>query len=79
MSMPQSAYEGLLKDYMHERSIDAEHLVFKESCHSVEEAAMAANAKADDFIKSICMVDAQGRLIVAIVKGEDKASAVKIS
>jgi Cys-tRNA(Pro)/Cys-tRNA(Cys) deacylase len=41
---------------------------------SVAEAAQTVGAKPEDFVKSICMVDGEGRAIVAIVKGEDRAS-----
>jgi len=63
-----------LKKYLEENSIQAEYLSFEQSCHSVEEAAKAANAERDDFVKNICMVDSGGGIIVAIVKGEDRAS-----
>jgi len=63
-----------LKKYTEENSIHAEYLSFEQSCHSVKEAAKAAGAEREDFVKNICMVDATGGIIVAIVKGEDRAS-----
>jgi|SRR3989339_16560 len=72
-------YEQKLKNYMQEHKIDGEHLSFKQSCHSVEEAARAANANVTDFVKNICMIDSSGNLIVAIVKGEDRASTDRVS
>ena len=36
------------------------------------------NASADDFVKNICMLSSEGVLIVAIVKGEDKASRTRV-
>jgi prolyl-tRNA editing enzyme YbaK/EbsC (Cys-tRNA(Pro) deacylase) len=83
-------YEDKLKGYMDANHIQAEHLTFQESCHSVKEAAAAvssvltgATAEAvavtpKDFIKSICLIDSQGELIVGIVKGEDWASLSRI-
>ncbi|MFA5105346.1 MAG: YbaK/EbsC family protein [Candidatus Micrarchaeia archaeon] len=68
-------YEGKLKSFIGEKGIAAEVLSFSQSCHSVSEAALAVNARAEDFAKSICMLDSQGNLVVAIVKGEDRASA----
>ena len=59
--------------FMKKQGVDAEHLVFDESCHSVEEAAAAAGVRQDDFVKSICMIGRTGNLIVAVVKGEDRA------
>ena len=71
-------YEEKLKTFMRENGIPGEHLSFAQSCHSVEEAAKAANADRRDFVKNICMVDSQGNLLVAIVKGEDRASTSRI-
>lgn len=71
---------------MHERLIEfirandirAEHLIFAQSTHSVAEAAAAANATPEDFVKSICFVNKAGQIIVAIVKGEDRADRVAV-
>jgi Cys-tRNA(Pro)/Cys-tRNA(Cys) deacylase len=71
-------YEDKLRRFLNDRQVQAEHLSFQQSCHSVSEAAKAANAAPDDFVKSICLVDAQGSLIVAIVKGEDRASVSRV-
>jgi len=73
-----SQYEEKLKKFLRGSNIQCEFLVFEQSCHSVEEAARAANASRDDFVKNICMIDSQGNLIVAIVKGEDRASTSQI-
>ncbi len=71
-------YEEKLKKFITDKGILAEHLSFKESCHSVEEAARTANVGSDDFVKNICLMDSSGNLIVAIVKGEDRASTTKV-
>lgn len=71
-------YERKLKDFMLENGVQAEHLSFDRSCHSVEDAAKAANASIDDFVKNICMVTSKETLIVAIVKGEDRASTTRV-
>ncbi len=75
----QPAYEEKLKAFILEKGIVAQHISFSQSCHSVAEAALAANASAGDFAKSICMLDVDGNLIVAIVKGEYRASAKFVS
>lgn len=72
-------YEEKLRAFMRENGIPGDHLSFEQSCHSVEEAAKAANADRRDFVKNICMVDSQGNLLVAIVKGEDRASTSRIA
>ncbi|MFH1440050.1 MAG: YbaK/EbsC family protein [Candidatus Woesearchaeota archaeon] len=71
-------YEEKLKNFLLDNKIQGEHLSFNQSCHSVEDAAKAVNAKADDFVKNICMIDSNGNLIVAIVKGEDRASTSRV-
>jgi len=74
-----SAYEDKLREYIEENSIDAELLTFNQSTHSVAEAAEAVGAQPEDFIKSICMVGSSGKLIVAIVKGEHRASTRRVA
>ncbi|VVC04162.1 Aminoacyl-tRNA editing domain protein [Candidatus Burarchaeum australiense] len=73
------AYEEKLKRFITEHGISAEHLSFQQSCHSVEDAAKAANAPVSAFVKNVCMLDAQGNPIVAIVKGEDRASTTRVA
>jgi len=72
-------YEEKLKRIIEERGIDAEHLSFDKYCRSVAEAAMTVGAEPEDFVKSICMVDGDGGVIVAIVKGEDRASTSRVA
>src|SRR3989344_5030068 len=67
-------YEQKLKEWMAENKVQAEHHSFNQSCHSVEEAAQVVGGEPEDFVKNICMIDLEGNLIVAIVKGEDKVS-----
>lgn len=64
---------------MERHGINAEHLRFDQSCHSVAEAAEAVNASAEDFVKNICMIGVNDELIVAIVKGEDMASTSRVA
>ena len=72
-------YEEKMKKYIKDNHIKAEHLSFKTSCHSVAEAMQAVNTSVEDFVKNICLIDNKGNLIVAIVKGENRASTSKIS
>ena len=72
-------YEQKLKKYMQEDKVKGQHLTFTQSCHSVAEAATAVGASPDDFVKNICLLDEQGNLIIAIVKGEDKADRTTIA
>ncbi len=71
-------YEEKLKKFLHENNIHGEHLIFSQSCHTVEEAAKAVNANPDDCVKNICLIDSKGRLIIAIVKGEDRVSTKRV-
>jgi len=77
--MNLNPYEEKLKTFMEENGIAGEHLTFSQSCHSVAEAAKAAGVTHQDFVKSICMVDGEGRLVVGIVKGEDRASTSRLA
>ena len=70
-------YEKKLKRIIAERGIRAEHLSFESSCHSVADAAETVGAEPEDFIKSICMMGVDGGVIVASVKGEDRASTTR--
>jgi len=79
LSSLSAFYEEKLKAFMKEKGIDGDHFTFSRSCHSVAEAAAAAGVAPEDFVKSICMVDGEERLIVAIVKGEDRASTSRVS
>jgi len=71
-------FEKKLKKYISDNTISAKHLSFKQSVHSVAQAAEAVAASPEDFIKSICMIDAEGRLIVAIVNGLNRASTKRV-
>ncbi|MHC1721556.1 MAG: aminoacyl-tRNA deacylase [Clostridiaceae bacterium] len=71
-------FEEKFKQYLTANNVDAKQYVFENICHSVEEAAAAANASPEDFVKSICMLKNDGKLIVAIVKGEDRASTSRV-
>lgn len=65
-------YEQKLIEFMKKQGIKGQHLHFESSCHSVKDAANAAKAQESDFVKNICMLSDNEKLIVAILKGEDK-------
>ena len=71
--------EKKLKQYIEQTENDGEHLSFDQSCHSVNEAAEAVGCSPDDLVKNICMIDSDQNLIVAIVKGEDRASTSRVA
>jgi len=68
-----------LRAYIKENSIDAEVLTFNQSTHSVAEAAEAVGAEPSHFVKSICMIGPDEQLIIAIVKGEHRASTSRVA
>ena len=72
-------FEEKLKEYMLERNIDAEQYIYENACHTVEEAASAANVSLEDIVKSICLIDNDGNLIVAIVRGKDRVSTSRVA
>jgi prolyl-tRNA editing enzyme YbaK/EbsC (Cys-tRNA(Pro) deacylase) len=69
----RDTYHDRLLAYIAGHHIECEHLVFERSTHSVAEGAEAAGVAPQDFIKSICMLAKDGRVVVSIVKGEDRA------
>ncbi|WP_397538241.1 aminoacyl-tRNA deacylase [Rummeliibacillus pycnus] len=74
-----NSHESKVKNFLESNKVKAEHLVFKQSCHSVKEAAEAVNGSEDDFVKNICMIDKNNELIVAIVKGNNRASTTNVA
>ena len=72
-------FEKKLKQYLFSNKIDAKQYVFNTICHSVQEAAVTANISPEDIVKSICMISSNGNLIVAIVKGENRASTSRVA
>ncbi len=70
--------EERLKSYLQGNGIAAEHHHYETSCHSVADAAASAGAACEDIIKSICLMDEAGGLIVAVVKGEDRVSRGRV-
>ncbi len=72
-------YEQRLQAYIQEQHILAEHLSLDQPCHSVAEAARAVNATPEELVKNICLLDSDGQLITAIVKGEDRVSVSRIA
>ncbi len=72
-------FEQRLQSYLKEQRLQAEHLSFDQPCHSVAEAARAVNASPEELVKNICLLDNNGQLITAIVKGEDRVSVSRIA
>ncbi len=73
------SYEEKLRTFIREHAIQAEHLFFDQSCHSVAEAARVVNASPEEIVKSICLVDAGGSAIIVILKGEDRVSISRVA
>lgn len=72
-------YDQKLIRYIEENGVDAAHLAYERSCHSVAEAAEAAGCSPGDLVKNICMIDSNGDLVVAIVTGEDRVSTSRVA
>ncbi|OBQ54873.1 aminoacyl-tRNA deacylase [Halodesulfovibrio spirochaetisodalis] len=73
-----SHHEENLKTYLKAHIPAAEHMSFNQSCHSVADAADAANASPEEFVKNVCMIGSNGDFIVAIVHGTDRASTSRV-
>lgn len=76
--MSNQEYESKLAEQLRHRRVQAEQLVYAQSCHSVAEAAEAAGVTAHDFIKSIGCLTEDGRFVLAIVRGVDKVSSTRV-
>ena len=71
-----------MRDVFHQKLLEwiawhgimCEHLVFERSTHSVAEAAATAGVTAQDFIKSICWLTVEQRVVVSIVRGDDRVN-----
>ncbi|MGL1932826.1 MAG: YbaK/EbsC family protein [Desulfotalea sp.] len=72
-------FEHKLQQVIGTKNTNVEHLSFEQSCHSVAEAAEAVAGSPEDFVKNICMIDSNKNIIVAIVKGEDRASTSRVA
>lgn len=73
-----TTHEETLSAYLARQIPTAEHMVFDQSCHSVVDAAQAVNATPEDLVKNICMIGGDDTLIVAIVRGTDRASTSRV-
>lgn len=72
-------YEAKLRMIIAQNGWQIEQLSFEESTHSVAEAARVVGAEPEDLVKNICLITPDGRLVVAIVKGEDRVSLEKVA
>ena len=72
-------HQEKLKKFIVENRIQAKHLHFDGSCHSVEDAAKAANVEVEDVIKNICLITSEETLVLAIIKGENRVSTQAIA
>ena len=73
------SYQKKLKRFIQDQQISCEHFTFFERCHSVAEAARAAQVTPQDFVKNVCLVDPRGSIVVAIVKGEDRVDTSRVA
>ena len=77
--MEAAKYHNRLKRWLDSRSIEYEHLIFTNSCHSIQEAVAASDKPIEYFVKNICMISDNSEFIVAIVLGEDRASTSRVA
>jgi prolyl-tRNA editing enzyme YbaK/EbsC (Cys-tRNA(Pro) deacylase) len=71
--------EDKLKRFLQENSVKCEHLHFERSVHTVEDACREAKAQPDDFVKTICMIASDGKVVCALVLGSNRASTERVS
>jgi prolyl-tRNA editing enzyme YbaK/EbsC (Cys-tRNA(Pro) deacylase) len=73
------AYEQKLQKFLKNKTAEYQYLQFSTSCHSVHDAAQSVNASISECIKNICMIDSTDKVIVAIVKGDHRASTTRVA
>ncbi len=71
-------YEEKLKQFLTDNAVQAEHIHFENSVHSVEDACRETGAQPEDFLKTICMIGQEGQLIAAVVLGSYRASTTRV-
>ncbi len=76
---PLEPQEEKLQQYIQQKGIEAEHLIFNSSCHTAAEAAESAGATLEDLVKNLCFVTETGQFVVVIVKGEDRVDAKRVA
>ncbi len=72
-------YEAKLKEFIKRGNVDCEYVSFKETVHTVEDACRATGAQPDAFVKTICMIDENNKVICALVLGSDRASTSQVA
>ncbi len=78
MDNTSSEYETRLKEYVEAQNIKAEHLVYKESLHTVADAVRVSGIGIELIAKTIVMVGQDGKTIVAFVPGKSRASTKRV-
>lgn len=74
--------EARLDAFLNSRKVDARQLRFERPCGSVAEAAEAAGARVDQFVKSVALLAPDGygeTLVVGVVKGEDRLDPARLA
>lgn len=72
-------YERRLGAWLATNGVLAEHLRFAQPVRSVAEAAAAARSDPTAFVKSVVLLQPDGGLVVAVVKGEDFVSRSRVA
>ncbi len=78
MNHPNIQYETKLKEYVEAENIKAEHLVYKESLHTVADAIRVSGIGIELIAKTIVMIGQDGEVIVAFVPGKTRASTKRV-
>ncbi|MHA2294327.1 MAG: aminoacyl-tRNA deacylase [Candidatus Hodarchaeales archaeon] len=70
--------ETRLKEYVEAQNIKAEHLVYKESLHTVADAIRVSGIGIELIAKTIVMIGQKGDTIAAFVLGNTRASTKRV-
>jgi Cys-tRNA(Pro)/Cys-tRNA(Cys) deacylase len=72
-------YEEKLRKFLQKNNVKGEQLHFEKSVHTVADACAETDAKPDDFVKTICMITNNGKIVAAMVLGSYRASTKRVA
>ncbi len=73
-----SEFSNRIKEWLRDNEVDAKVLEYPESVHSVGEAVAVSGYPVERFTKSIVMLTADDRLVIAVVPADTRASTERV-
>ncbi|MFQ5995989.1 MAG: aminoacyl-tRNA deacylase, partial [Acidiferrobacterales bacterium] len=73
-----SEFSNRIKQWLHENGVNAELLHFDQSVRSVQEAVQVSGYPVERFTKSIVMLTADDKVVIAVVPADARASTDRV-